>query len=138
LTVSVDRKHAHSRKKKKDIDRFTKGKSRFKPGRLDKATIARNLQLQEQKKEFLYSFIALLMKLGLLAIFAGSFVRLGMASHRRITRQLEISSVLNKESKKLDELNSRFDRLFTIGGETRLINDQEHLIAPNSVRVIWR
>ena len=113
-------------------------RDRYKTGRLDKATIARNLQLQEQNKELLYSFIALLMKLGLLAIVAGSFVRLGMASHRRITRQLEISSALRKESKKLEELNSRFDRLFTIGGENRLINSQDHLIAPNSVRVIWR
>ena len=86
LTVSVARKLAHSRKKKKDIDRSIKGKSSFKTVRLDKATIARNLQLQEQNKELLYSSIALLMKLGLLAIVAGSFVRLGMASHRRITR----------------------------------------------------
>ena len=138
MTVSVARKLAHSRKKKKDIDRFNKGKSSLKVARLDKATIARNLQLQEQNKELLYSSISLLMKLGLLAIVAGSFVRLGIASHRRITRQLEISSALRKESKKLEELNSRFDRLFTIGGENRLINSQDHLIAPNSVRVIWR
>ena len=138
MTVSVARKLPHSRKKKKDIDRSNKRKSSFKSGRLDKATIARNIQLQEQNKELLYSSIALLMKLGLLVIVAGSFVRLGMASHRRITRQLEISSALRKESKKLEELNASFDRLFTIGGEKRLINAQDHLIAPNSVRVIWR
>ena len=106
--------------------------------RLDKATIAANVQFQEQQRDFIYSLIALFMKLGLLAIFAGSFVQLGIASHRRILRNIEISSVLTQESQKLEELNLRFDRLFTIGGETRLINEQDHLIAPNSVRVIWR
>tara|TARA_Y100001968_G_C19401312_1_gene741169 strand:+ start:511 stop:924 length:414 start_codon:yes stop_codon:yes gene_type:complete len=106
--------------------------------RLDKATIAANVELQEQHRDFVYSLIALFMKLGLLAIFAGSFVRLGVASHRRIMRNIEISSALKHESQRLDELNFRFDRLFTIGGQNRLISEQDHLIAPNSVRVIWR
>ena len=106
--------------------------------RLDKATIAANVELQEQQRDFVYSLIALFMKLGLLAIFAGSFVRLGVASHRRIMRNIEISSALKHESQRLDELNFRFDRLFTIGGQNRLISEQDHLIAPNSVRVIWR
>ncbi len=106
--------------------------------RLDKATIAANVELQEQQRDFVYSLFALFMKLGLLAIFAGSFVRLGIASHHRIMRNIEISTALNQQSQRLDELNFRFDRLFTIGGQNRLINEQDHLIAPNSVRVIWR
>tara|TARA_B100000700_G_scaffold227198_1_gene250813 strand:+ start:514 stop:930 length:417 start_codon:yes stop_codon:yes gene_type:complete len=112
--------------------------SHLQKRKLDKATIAANVERQEKQRDFIYSLISLFMKLGLLTIFAGSFVRLGIASHRRIMRNMEISSVLNQESQKLYELSSRFDRLFTIGGQTRLINEQDHLIAPNSVRVIWR
>tara|TARA_Y100001968_G_C19167146_1_gene623803 strand:- start:333 stop:755 length:423 start_codon:yes stop_codon:yes gene_type:complete len=105
---------------------------------IDKATIAANIQLQEQKRDLIYNCIALGMKIGLLAIFAGSFVRLGIASHQRIMRHIEISSVLNLELKRLDDLNRRFDQLFTIGGKERLIGEQDHLIAPNSFRVIWK
>tara|TARA_Y100001968_G_scaffold89236_1_gene80286 strand:- start:3861 stop:4292 length:432 start_codon:yes stop_codon:yes gene_type:complete len=106
--------------------------------RLDKATIASKLQLQEQQREFIYSLIALFMKIGLLAIFTGSFVKLGLASHQRIMRQIELASILKIENEKLDRLNFRFDRLFTIGGQDRLINEQDHLIAPNRKRIIWK
>ena len=116
----------------------SQGRISASPLQIDKATIAANLQLQEQQRELIYNIIALVMKFGLLAIFAGSFVRLGVASHQRIMRHLEISSVLKIESKKLDKLNTRFDRLFTIGGQNRLIREQDHLIAPNSFRVIWK
>ena len=105
---------------------------------LDKATIAANIELKEQKRDLIYNLIALSLKCGLLTIFLGSFVRLGIASHQRIMRNMEISSVLNFESKRLHELNQRFDGLFTIGGRERLIGEQDHLIAPNSFRVIWK
>tara|TARA_Y100001968_G_scaffold331168_1_gene384979 strand:+ start:16848 stop:17273 length:426 start_codon:yes stop_codon:yes gene_type:complete len=105
---------------------------------IDKATIASKLQLQEQKKDLIYNCIALGMKVGLLVIFAGSFVKLGIASHQRVMRNIEISSVLKLETKTLNELNQRFDRLFTIGGKDRLLGEQDHLIAPNSFRVIWK
>ena len=106
--------------------------------KIDSATIASKLQLKEQQRELIYSCIYLFLKVGLLALFAGSFIRLGFASHQRIMRNLEISSLLELESKKLEKLNLRFDRLFTIGGQHRLISEQDHLIAPNSVRVIWK
>ena len=105
---------------------------------MNKATLAARLQLQEEKREFLYSIIALVMKIGLVAIFGGSFFRLAIASHQRVMRQLEISSILDLETKKLNELSYRFDRLFSIGGRNRLIDEQEHWIAPNSFRVIWK
>ena len=105
--------------------------------KFNKATIARELQLQELRREYLYSCIALLMKFGLMVIFLGSFFRLGIASHQRVMRNLELFSILKTESKKLHDLNDRFDNLFAIGGDDRLIAEQEHLIAPNSVRIIW-
>tara|TARA_Y100001968_G_scaffold302160_1_gene315224 strand:- start:3918 stop:4343 length:426 start_codon:yes stop_codon:yes gene_type:complete len=105
---------------------------------LDKATVAAHFELKEKKRDLIYSSIALAMKIGLLTIFAGSFVRLGVASHQRIMRNIEISSVLNLELKRLDKLNQRFDRLFSIGGKERLIADQDHLITPNSFRVVWK
>ncbi|WP_320664163.1 hypothetical protein [Prochlorococcus sp. MIT 1223] len=105
---------------------------------VDKATIAAALELEELQREFIYSCISLGMKMGLLAIFAVSFVKLGVASHDRILRQLEMVSILRFESRKLNQLNSRFDKLFAIGGENRLISEQEHLITPNSVRVVWK
>ena len=127
--------------KKRFLEKRRKARKKYKRNvleGLDRATIAAALAMQEQQRELVYSCIALAMKIGLVGIFAGSFVRVGIASQQRIMRQLEISSVLNAESRKLDELNLRFDRLFAIGGEHRLINEQDHLIAPNSVRVIWK
>ncbi len=105
---------------------------------IDAATLASRLQLQEQRRELMYSIITLIMKIGVLAIFSASLVKLGISSHQRVRRQMELSSALRFESKKLEELNLSFDRLFTIGGDRRLVEDQDHWIAPNSVRVIWR
>tara|TARA_Y100001968_G_C19254435_1_gene666068 strand:+ start:481 stop:897 length:417 start_codon:yes stop_codon:yes gene_type:complete len=105
---------------------------------LDASTLASVLQLQEQHRELMYSIITLIMKVGVLAIFSASLVKLGISSHQRVRRHIELVSVLGAESKELEKLNYRFDRLFTIGGDRRLMDDQDHWIAPNSVRVIWR
>ena len=123
------------RKRKPNLQRKIDGKNFLE---MDKATIAAKLQLKEQQRELIYNCIALAMKFGLLTIFVGSFFKLGVASHQRIMRHIEIASVLNFESKRLDQLNLRFDHLFTIGGKERLIGEQDHLIAPNSFRVIWK
>ena len=48
------------------------------------------------------------------------------------------SAVVSIESAKLETLQQRFDRLFSIGGEDRLIGEQDQWIAPNRLRVIWR
>ena len=117
--------------------KFQQGRSKVKSS-VDAATLASMLQLQEQHRDLMYSIITLAMKIGVLAIFSASLVKLGISSHQRVRRHMELVSVLGFESKKLEELSYRFDRLFTIGGERRLIDDQDHWIAPNSVRVIWR
>ena len=67
--------------------------------------------------------IALLVKSGLLLIAIASFLKLGLASHQRINRNSEISSVLRKENQKLERLYVRFDNLFSIGGKNDYIID---------------
>ena len=109
-----------------------------KTQRVDAATLASTIQLQQQRRELLYSFIALGMKLGLLLIGTTSLVKLGMASHQRMGRYAELSSVLNVESVKLVKLQERFDRFFTIGGDKRIMDENDQWIAPNRIRVIWR
>ena len=106
--------------------------------RIDAATLASTLQLQEQQREMIYSCIALAMKLGLLLIGTTSLVKLGVASHQRAGRYTELSSVLDMESIKLIRLQERFDHLFTIGGDKRLMDENDQWIAPNRIRVIWR
>ncbi len=109
-----------------------------RPIRVDAATLAAKIQLQDRRREMSYSLLALAMKSGLLLIGALTLFRLGLASHHILNRHLELSSVLNSEIVKLSKLRRRFDSLFTIGGERRLMDEQEHWIAPNRVRVIWR
>ena len=114
-------------------------KSGYKPKeRLDAATIASNLQLQEQQRELAYSTIGLLMKMGLLSLAGLSLVNLGLSSVDRAGRNSELAAELKIESVKLFDLQKRFDRLFTIGGDRRLMDEQDQWIAPNRVRVIWR
>ena len=108
------------------------------PKRIDAFTLASIFQKKEEKREFLYGWISLLMKLGLLAIFSASLVKLGVASQQRVRRQVELASILDWETVRLQRLNRRFDQLFTIGGERRFMTEQDHWIAPNSFRVIWR
>ncbi len=106
--------------------------------RVDAATLASRLQLQEQQRDLIYSLIALGMKFGLLLIGTFSLLRLGIASYQRVERYSELSSVLDVQNLKLLKLQKRFDTLFTIGGDRRLMDEQDQWIAPNRVRVIWR
>ena len=78
------------------------------------------------------------MKLGLLSLGVVSLVKLSFAYHQRLERHGELASVLETESLKLSSLNKRFDHLFTIGGDQRLMKEHEEWIAPNRVRVIWK
>ncbi len=78
------------------------------------------------------------MKLGLLLIGISSLIKLGVASHQRIQRYEELSAVLDIESNKLGSYQERFDHLFTIGGDKRLMDENDQWIAPNRIRVIWR
>ena len=78
------------------------------------------------------------MKIGLLLIGTTSLFKLGMASHQRVGRYTELSSILEVESVTLIGLQERFDRFFTIGGDRRLMNENDQWIAPNRIRIIWR
>ena len=100
-----------------------------KKKRVDAATLASTLQLQEQQRELIYSLIALAMKLGLLFIGTTSLFKLGIASHQRIGSYSELSAVLNIESVKLNKLQERFDRFFTIGGERRLMDENDQWLS---------
>ena len=106
--------------------------------RADAASLASALQLQEEKRDLIYSSIALLMKLGFFVIAISSLFNLAIASHHRVRRNFELSSLLDLESKKNKELYFRFDKLFTIGGKQRLLDEHDQWIEPNRVRVIWR
>ncbi len=132
---------AETRPKYRTRTRSRKRKPRSvapKAERIDAATLASSLQLQEQQRELIYSVIALVMKLGLLLIGTSSLVKLGIASHQRVVRYSELASVLDLESVRLVSLQKRFDRFFTIGGDKRLMDENDQWIAPNRIRVIWR
>ena len=64
------------------------------------------------------------MKLGLIAVAFSSLVKLGLASHQRVNRHMELSSALSRENEKFLREQKRFDRLFTIGGGQRYMEDQ--------------
>ena len=105
---------------------------------VDAATRASEFQLQEEHRELTYALISLFIKSGLFVIAIASFLNLGIASHQRINRNNEITSVLKLETEKLTRLHLRFDSLFSIGGKGRLMEEQDQWIAPNSRRIIWR
>jgi hypothetical protein len=53
-------------------------------------------------------------------------------------RQGELAAVLDLENAKLAKARERFDHLFMVEGEQRLIREQSQWIAPNRLRVVWR
>ncbi len=106
--------------------------------KIDAFTQVSEFQKEDVRRELLYSNLGLILKFGLLIVFTTSLVNLGLASHQRVNRNLELSYLLEKESKKLQKLRLRFDEMFTNGGEQRFLKEQDQWITPNSVRVIWR
>lgn len=78
------------------------------------------------------------MKLGLVAVAGVSLVRLAGAYRERMDRQGELAAVLQLEEVKLARARERFDALFTVEGEQRLIREQNQWIAPNRLRVVWK
>ena len=106
--------------------------------KLDAFTQVSEFQNEEIRRELFYSYLSLILKFGLLVLFATSLVNLGLASHQRVNRNLELSYLLEKESRKLHRLRLRFDEMFTNGGEKSFLKEQDQWIAPNSVRVIWQ
>lgn len=93
--------------------------------------------LSIERQELLCSLIALAVKLGLVVVAGISLVRLTSAYQQRMERQGELSAVLELEQAKLLKARERFDKLFTMEGEQRLIREQNQWIAPNRLRVVW-
>ncbi len=106
--------------------------------KIDAFTQVSEFQKEELKRELFYSYGTLILKFGLLVVFATSLVNLGLASHQRVNRNIELSYLLDKETKKFHSLIKRFDEMFVNDGEQSFFKEQDHWITPNSVRVIWR
>ncbi|WP_241518213.1 MULTISPECIES: hypothetical protein [Cyanobium] len=86
----------------------------------------------------LCSLIGLALKVGLVVVAGVSLVRLATAYQERMERQGELSAVLGLERAKLSKARERFDHLFMVEGEQRLIREQNQWIAPNRLRVVWQ
>ena len=96
------------------------------------------LSLANERQEMVCSMIGLAVKIGLVAVASCSLMRLAGAYQERMERQGEIAAVLELEAAKLAKARERFDNLFRIEGEQRLIREQSQWIAPNRMRVVWQ
>ena len=102
---------------------------------VDAVTRAALIQNQGDRRDMLCSGLALAVKIGLISLGGVSLVRLSMAYQERLDRHGELAAVVAVE---LRGLQQRFDRLFTLGGRDRLMDEQDQWIAPNRLRIIWR
>ena len=93
--------------------------------------------LSLERQELLCSLIALAVKLGLVVVAGISLARLTSAYQERMERQGELAAVLELEQTKLLKARERFDQLFMLEVEQRLIREQSQWIAPNRLRVVW-
>ena len=94
--------------------------------------------LSSERQELLCSVIGLALKIGLVVVAGVSLVRLASAYQERMERQGELAAVLDLERAKLSKARERFDHLFMVEGEQRLIREQNQWIAPNRLRVVWQ
>ena len=105
---------------------------------VDAATLAASIQRQTDRRELQCSILALAVKLGFVLLGGVSIIQLSGAYQERLERHSEIDAVVTVETAKLHALQQRFDRVFSIGGEKRLLSEQDQWIAPNRLRIIWR
>ncbi len=124
--------------RRKRLRKIIRNRTSGNEKKIDAFTQVSEFQKEEVMRELMYGYVALTLKFGLLFLFGSSLVSLGLASHQRVHRNLELSYLLEKESKKFHRLKLRFDEMFTNGGEQSFFKEQDQWIAPNSVRVIWR
>ena len=94
--------------------------------------------LSSERRDLHCSVIGLTVKFGLVLMAAVSLVRLAGAYQERMDRQGELAAVLQLEQAKLAKARERFDALFGVEGEQRLIREQNQWIAPNRLRVVWK
>ncbi len=102
------------------------------------STLAPAAALSQERRELVCSLIGLTVKCSLALLAGVSLMRLAGAYQERMERQGELSAVLDLEQAKLARSRERFDRLFGIDGEQRLIREQNQWIAPNRLRVVWQ
>jgi len=96
------------------------------------------LAVTQERRELVCSLIGLTVKLGLVAVTGLSLVRIAGAYQHRMDSNGEIVAVLELEKARLSRARERFDALFMVEGEQRLIREQSQWIAPNRLRVIWQ
>lgn len=102
------------------------------------AVAAEAITLSQERRELLCSVIGLSVKLGLVVVAGVSLMRLAGAFQQRMERQHEIAAVLELQTAKLARARDRFDALFMLSGEQRLIREQSQWIAPNRMRIVWQ
>lgn len=93
--------------------------------------------LSQERRDLVCGVIGLTVKLGLVLMAGVSLVRLAGAYQERMDRQGELAAVLQLEQAKVAKARERFDSLFAVEGEQRLIREQNQWIAPNRLRVVW-
>jgi hypothetical protein len=108
------------------------------PARLPVSSGAEALSLKEERRELVCSVIGLSVKLGLAVMAGVSLCRLAGAYQARMERQAELAAVLEIEQAQLAKARGRFDELFMVAGEQKLIREQSQWIAPNRLRVVWQ
>lgn len=102
------------------------------------STGAEVLSLNLERREMVCSLIGLSVKLGLAVMAGVSLCRLAGAYQERMDRQGELAAVLEIENAQLAKARDRFDQLFMVAGEQKLIREQSQWIAPNRLRVVWQ
>jgi hypothetical protein len=102
------------------------------------APVAAAPALTEEQKQKLCSLIGLVVKISLVSVVGVSLVRLAAAYQERMERQGELTAVLDIEKAKLHRARERFDQLFSVDGEQRLLREQDQWIAPNRLRIVWQ
>ena len=119
-------------------DSLPKQASRPDPQIISGGEAAALQALSSERQELLCSVIGLALKVGLVVVAGVSLLRLASAYQERMERQGELSAVLDLERAKLSKARERFDHLFMVEGEQRLIREQNQWIAPNRLRVVWQ
>jgi hypothetical protein len=99
---------------------------------------AEAVSLKEERRELVCSMIGLSVKLGLVVMAGVSLCRLAGAYQARMERQGELAAVLEIEQAQLAKARNRFDQLFMVAGEQKLIREQSQWIALNRLRVVWQ
>ncbi len=110
----------------------------YKSSVTDKRSLASKIQLNYKDQEDFISSFFLGLKICFFLLAIVSLVKIGYTSKVRITRLREIKESYLYEKLRFKALSSRFDDLFSFGGEQRFMKDQDQMISRDIIRVIWR